>query len=133
MPEQQREDLLDGVAVGEQPLERSDRGRRVVANDGLRELEDVRLDRAGDQAAHVVGGHHRAAGVGAELLHLLLDALGVGAHRRGQHRHGLGSDLDTVQPSARFDPTRNLSRRQALDPLDRSPGRRYGVDQRHRR
>src|SRR5438132_7227252 len=58
-----------------------DRDTRVLANDGLRQLEDAGLDRPAHERADISRRDRRACGIRAELLHFLFDTLGVAPDR----------------------------------------------------
>ena len=120
MPEQERQDLLDGIAVSEKTLERRHGGPRVLPNDRLRELEHVGFDRPAHERPDVRGHDGRVAGIGAELLDLLLDALGVAAGRGRERGDRLGIELDPMKARARRDPSGDVDRRKSFDALDRS-------------
>jgi len=128
LPEEQREDLLRRVALGEEPLEERDCLAMATSDDRLRELEDVRLDRATHQRAHVRGAHRRSVRVCPELLHLVLDALGIGTQRERERVHRVGLQDDFVQTSARADPAPHLERHQALDTLRPSADRLHRIE-----
>src|SRR5437867_7361150 len=49
--------------------------------------EHIGFDRPVHEGPHIGGGHRRIANVGAELLDLLLETLGVAARRRRSEEH----------------------------------------------
>ena len=133
LPEEQREDLLRSVPFGEQALEERNRLTMISSNDRFGELEDVRLDRAAHERAHVRGAHRRATRVRAELLHLVLDALGIRTERERQRVHRVRLERDLMQPRAGADPALHLERQQAFDPLRAATDVLYRVRQRQLR
>src|SRR5437867_11296799 len=80
--------------------------------------EHIGFDRPVHEGPHIGRGHRRIANVGAELLDLLLETLGVAARRRRESRDGFVIELDSVNACARGDPTGDVDRRETLDALD---------------
>src|SRR5207248_3642889 len=104
-------------------LEALDRRLRVVADDGLRQLEDVGLDRAAHEGAHVGSGHARAGGERTELRELLIDAFAVRADGGAEIVDRLRRELDAKERGPRGDPASELARTEPRDVLD-PPARR---------